>query len=166
MSVVQQLLAFLTNTFVGPIYATGFTLFYYDQRVRKEGYDIERMMQAAGMSPSLPAVESNSALETAAPVDRGAGMNEPLHPLTLAEILDRTAQIYRSRFLVFFGIGAIPAGTVFVFAAGVFAFMPWMGVHTKNGATDSGFADVDFLISLWCWQFQPAWEPAPLEKLP
>ncbi|HXS77940.1 MAG TPA: hypothetical protein VN753_17315 [Terracidiphilus sp.] len=51
MSVLQQLLAFLTNTFVGPIYATGFTLFYFDQRVRKEGFDIEHMMQAAGMVP-------------------------------------------------------------------------------------------------------------------
>jgi hypothetical protein len=51
MSVLQQLLAFLTNTFVGPIYATGFTLFYFDQRVRKEGFDIEHMMQAAGMLP-------------------------------------------------------------------------------------------------------------------
>ena len=48
MSVVQQFLAFLTNSFVSPIYATGFTLFYYDQRVRKEGYDIERMMQSRG----------------------------------------------------------------------------------------------------------------------
>ncbi len=55
MSVLQQVLAFLTNTFVGPIYATGFTLFYYDQRVRKEGFDIEHMMQAAGMM-ELPAV--------------------------------------------------------------------------------------------------------------
>lgn len=49
MQAAQQFLAFLTNTFVQPIYATGFTLFYYDQRVRKEGYDIERMMQTAGM---------------------------------------------------------------------------------------------------------------------
>lgn len=55
MSILQQILAFLTNTFVGPIYATGFTLFYFDQRVRKEGFDIEHMMQAAGMVPS-PAV--------------------------------------------------------------------------------------------------------------
>ena len=54
MSITQQFLAFLTNTFVGPIYATGFTLFYFDQRVRKEGFDIEHMMQAAGMiEPSL-----------------------------------------------------------------------------------------------------------------
>ena len=33
-------------------YATGFTLFYYDQRVRKEGFDIEWMMQAAGLRPA------------------------------------------------------------------------------------------------------------------
>jgi hypothetical protein len=51
--VLQQLVAFCTNTFVGPIYATGFTLFYYDQRVRKEGYDIERMMRAAGLEGSV-----------------------------------------------------------------------------------------------------------------
>jgi uncharacterized membrane protein len=52
MRALQQVVAFFTNTFVGPIYATGFTLFYYDQRVRKEGYDIEWMMQAAGLSAS------------------------------------------------------------------------------------------------------------------
>jgi hypothetical protein len=73
MSVTQQFLAFLTNTFVQPIYATGFTLFYYDQRVRKEGYDIERMMHNAGMTPSLPAIESSSSLEEAPPVDQGSG---------------------------------------------------------------------------------------------
>jgi hypothetical protein len=73
MSVVQQLLAFLTNTFVGPIYATGFTLFYYDQRVRKEGYDIERMMQNAGMTQSLPALEVLAPVEEAAALDRGSG---------------------------------------------------------------------------------------------
>ncbi len=50
LRVLQQIVAFFTNTFVGPIYATGLTLFYYDQRVRKEGYDIERMMETAGLS--------------------------------------------------------------------------------------------------------------------
>ena len=54
VSVLQQLVAFCTNTFVGPIYATGLTLFYYDQRIRKEGYDIEWMMEAAGMAPPRP----------------------------------------------------------------------------------------------------------------
>ncbi|MGA8086587.1 MAG: hypothetical protein WCA10_04725 [Terracidiphilus sp.] len=60
-------------------------------------------------------------------------MNEPLHPLTLSEILDRTAQLYRSRFLVFLGIGTIPAGTMFVFAAGAFAFITWMGLNARSG---------------------------------
>ena len=55
---LQQIVAFFTNTFVGPIYATGLTLFYYDQRVRKEGFDIEWMMQAAGWTPPALAPES------------------------------------------------------------------------------------------------------------
>lgn len=62
-------------------------------------------------------------------------MNEPLHPLSLAEILDKTAQLYRSRFLVFVGIGTIPAGTIFVLAAGAFAFMAWMGANSRHGGS-------------------------------
>jgi len=50
MQIVQQIVGFLTNTFIGPMYATGLTLFYYDQRIRKEGFDIEWMMSAAGMT--------------------------------------------------------------------------------------------------------------------
>jgi hypothetical protein len=52
VQVLQQLVGFVTNSFIGPMYATGLTLFYYDQRVRKEGYDIEWMMEAAGMTPA------------------------------------------------------------------------------------------------------------------
>jgi hypothetical protein len=47
---LSQIIGFFTNSFLGPIWATGITLFYYDQRVRKEGYDIEWMMQAAGLT--------------------------------------------------------------------------------------------------------------------
>jgi len=54
IQVIQQIVAFLTNSFVGPLYATGLTLFYYDQRVRKEGFDIEWMMQAAGLTVPPP----------------------------------------------------------------------------------------------------------------
>jgi hypothetical protein len=55
--VVQQLISFLTTSFVAPILETGTTLFYYDQRVRKEGFDIERMMRAAGLTAEAePAV--------------------------------------------------------------------------------------------------------------
>ncbi len=51
VSSISQVVAFFTNTFIGPIGGTGVALFYYDQRVRKEGYDIEWMMQAAGLIP-------------------------------------------------------------------------------------------------------------------
>jgi hypothetical protein len=54
MSIISQVIAFFTTTFLGPIWATGITLFYYDQRVRKEGFDIEWMMQAAGLTVPAP----------------------------------------------------------------------------------------------------------------
>lgn len=72
MSVLQQVLAFLTNTFVGPIYATGFTLFYFDQRIRKEGFDIEHMMTAAGMMPVDAAAEPQPGFE-ALGAEQGSG---------------------------------------------------------------------------------------------
>jgi len=50
LRVAQQVIAFFTNSAIGPILAIGTTLFYYDQRIRKEGYDIEWMMAAAGMA--------------------------------------------------------------------------------------------------------------------
>jgi hypothetical protein len=49
-AVAQQFVSFATTSFIAPMFSTGLTLFYYDQRVRKEGYDIEWMMQAAGMN--------------------------------------------------------------------------------------------------------------------
>jgi len=44
------------------MYATGLTLFYYDQRIRKEGFDIERMMEAAGMTAPHPAAAAQPTL--------------------------------------------------------------------------------------------------------
>jgi hypothetical protein len=56
VQITQQIVGFFTNSFIGPMYATGLTLFYYDQRIRKEGFDIEWMMEAAGMKGAeLPA---------------------------------------------------------------------------------------------------------------
>ena len=75
MRVVQQFLAFLTNTFIQPIYATGFTLFYYDQRIRKEGYDIERMMQTAGMT-QIPAPVAASEISEPAPTLESGSVHE------------------------------------------------------------------------------------------
>ena len=64
LNAISQVVAFFTNSFVGPIGAAGIALFYYDQRVRKEGYDIERMMHGAGLG-SLP------------PQDPSAGPSNP-----------------------------------------------------------------------------------------
>ena len=75
-------------------------------------------------------------------------MNETLRPLTLAEILDRTAQLYRSRFLVFLGVSIIPAGTIFVFAAGMFAFIAWIGSNSRNGASVADIFVWIFLVLL------------------
>jgi hypothetical protein len=58
---LAQIGSFIISALIGPIYSTGLTLFYYDQRIRKEGFDIEWMMQAAGLSPQadLPAPQNS-----------------------------------------------------------------------------------------------------------
>jgi hypothetical protein len=58
--ILQQVVGFLTNSFIGPMYATGLTLFYYDQRIRKEGFDIEWMMEAAGLSSPAPGTDAGN----------------------------------------------------------------------------------------------------------
>jgi hypothetical protein len=75
MQIVQQIVGFLTNTFIGPMYATGLTLFYYDQRMRKEGFDIEWMMEAAGMTPPAAVALPMEAVPTPVPE---SGVWEPL----------------------------------------------------------------------------------------
>ena len=47
------ILATTIYVLLGPIYPIAITLFYYDQRIRREGYDIERMMESAGMTAHL-----------------------------------------------------------------------------------------------------------------
>jgi hypothetical protein len=39
---------------IGPLYPIAVTLFYYDQRSRKEGFDVEIMMEAAGLGTREP----------------------------------------------------------------------------------------------------------------
>jgi len=87
IQVLSQVIGFFTNTFLGPIFAMGVTLFYYDQRVRKEGFDIEWMMQAAGMTPPAPAAgEAADAppAEAAAPLEPALN-TEPPQPENLHE---------------------------------------------------------------------------------
>lgn len=73
-------------------------------------------------------------------------MNLQLRPANLGEILDRTATLYRSRFLVFVGIAAIPSGAVLFFAAGVFLLFAWMGVADPAMAALLGFGMTGLLL--------------------
>ncbi len=41
---------FAVQALIRPVYGIALVLFYYDQRIRKEGYDIEWMMERAGLT--------------------------------------------------------------------------------------------------------------------
>ena len=56
-------------------------------------------------------------------------MIEALRPSTLGEILDRTANIYRARFLVFLGIAFMPTSVILACAAIMLLFFAWVGTH-------------------------------------
>lgn len=61
---------FTVPILVAPLFPIALTLFYYDQRIRREGFDIEWMMHAAGMNtpPSTePAVAPVVAAESGEP---------------------------------------------------------------------------------------------------
>ena len=45
---------FAVKALTKPIYGIALTVFYFDQRIRKEGFDIEWMMQQAGMTRASP----------------------------------------------------------------------------------------------------------------
>jgi hypothetical protein len=77
---VQRILMFFITTFVTPIYSTGFMLFYYDQRVRKEGFDIEWMMQAAGLNTPVEAASVAVTIEPEPPALPSADQVEPSAP--------------------------------------------------------------------------------------
>ena len=51
---VNGLGTFLVNTVTGPIVTIAFSLIYYDERVRKEGFDLEHMMQQLDPAASNP----------------------------------------------------------------------------------------------------------------
>jgi len=48
----------LSSALIKPIYSIGLTLFYYDARVRKEGFDLERMLERSSLDARNPAARS------------------------------------------------------------------------------------------------------------
>jgi hypothetical protein len=57
---------FLDRTLPAAILPVAFSLFYYDQRIRHEGYDIEQMMVSAGLNPTATAAVDDSLAHRAA----------------------------------------------------------------------------------------------------
>ena len=49
--VISLFVAFLTSSLIGPVASIGLCLFYFDQRVRKEAFDIEFLMDSSLPSP-------------------------------------------------------------------------------------------------------------------
>ena len=72
-------------------------------------------------------------------------MSEQPHPLSLGEVLDRTAQIYRERFLVFFGISMVPTG--FILAAVCFGVVTFASFGLLGAKTNTSSA-VPLIASL------------------
>jgi hypothetical protein len=64
MLVVIYGAGFVIQALTYPIYGIALTLFYYDQRIRQEGFDIEWMMQRAGLVSLTPATPSSPQTET------------------------------------------------------------------------------------------------------
>jgi hypothetical protein len=60
--------------------------------------------------------------------------NFDLRPLSTGEILDRTFQIYRSRFTLFAGVAVLPAGVSVVTQAIRLWYAAHQGVHVHHGA--------------------------------
>ena len=73
-------------------------------------------------------------------------MNERLHPLTLGEILDRTAQMYRTQFLRFVGIAAIPMGVLLVFTAVAVGFIAWAMGEPARGFSGNPLGILIFAV--------------------
>jgi membrane-anchored glycerophosphoryl diester phosphodiesterase (GDPDase) len=70
--IVRVGLDFISKVLLAPIYMIAAVLFYYDQRIRKEGFDIEWMMQRAGLAPSEPQAAPAGILGLAQPASAAA----------------------------------------------------------------------------------------------
>jgi hypothetical protein len=72
-------IGFIASAVLGPVGAIGLCLFYIDQRVRKEGFDIEFLIERSGPAPVVAPV--SSPVETVPFVDPvAAAVESPEHP--------------------------------------------------------------------------------------
>lgn len=73
-------------------------------------------------------------------------MKFSLSPANLGEILDRTANLYRSSFLVFVGIAAVPAGILLVSAGSVYLAGAWAREGDPAAAAAFGIVSLAFFL--------------------
>ncbi len=72
-------------------------------------------------------------------------MNEPLRPSSLGEILDRTVQFYRSRFLVFLGISILPTAVIVALACVAGLVVAWWSAAGSGSVSETaGYVLVGF----------------------
>jgi hypothetical protein len=80
---------FAVKALIKPVYGIALTLFYFDQRIRKEGFDIEWLMQQAGMmqqatreptQPSLAEIPSKPPVEDVLAVTIAVEVPQSLPP--------------------------------------------------------------------------------------
>lgn len=77
LQVVYLAVSFLVRAFVMPVYVTSLMLFYYDQRIRQEGYDIEALMIQAGWSELPPPPQPPPAVAEASFASTPVAASEP-----------------------------------------------------------------------------------------
>jgi hypothetical protein len=57
--------SFVSTSMVGPVAAIGFCLFYFDERVRREGFDIEILLRCASAASPPPGFPPDAAADSA-----------------------------------------------------------------------------------------------------
>ena len=75
--ITRAILDLVLQVALAPISAIALVLFYYDQRIRKEGFDIEWMMQQAGLTQTASNAPAPGILGISGPVAPPDTVEEP-----------------------------------------------------------------------------------------
>jgi len=58
LTIYSLLVGFVVTSLTLPLYSIGLTLYYFDQRIRMEGFDVEWLLQKASPAPPPPPLAS------------------------------------------------------------------------------------------------------------
>jgi hypothetical protein len=75
-------------------------------------------------------------------------MSEPLRPLTLGEILDRTAQLYRGNFLSFVGVATVPTVVILAAFIPIIAIVAFFGVARAKGVPPLSIGLIALIVTI------------------